>query len=96
METRCLWQQADFELLLARGTYVPNIKLDQKSFRQQSIKCMPMLPWLQHFHTNKLHILLSLPESTCLPSMKSVGFNSSHSGKIAPLMPISSSNLFIP
>ena len=46
MGTRCSWHQADYELLLARGTYVANMKLDQKSFKQQSLKCMPLLPWL--------------------------------------------------
>ena len=50
----------------------PNMKLNQKSFKQQSLKCMPLLPWLQHFHTNKLHNLLSLPEGTCLPNMNFV------------------------
>ena len=61
--------QAGYELLSGQGTYVPHMKLDQKSFKQQSLKCMPLLPWLQHFYTNKLNNLLSLPESTCLPSM---------------------------
>ena len=36
METRCSWQQADYELLWAQRTYVPNMKLYQKSFKQQS------------------------------------------------------------
>ena len=65
METKCSWQQADYELLSARGNYVPNIKLDQKSFKQQSLKWMPLLPWLQHFHTNNLYNLLLLPEDKC-------------------------------
>ena len=51
-----------------------NMKLDQKSFKQQSLKCMPLWPWLQHFHTNKLCNLLSLPEGTCLTNMKFVPF----------------------
>ena len=46
------------------------MKLDQKSFTQQSLKCKPLLPWLQHFHTNKLYNLLSLSKSTCLPGIK--------------------------
>ena len=42
METRCSWQQADYELLSAQGTYVPNMKLNQKSFKQQSLKCLKL------------------------------------------------------
>ena len=72
METSCSWQQADYELLSAQRTFVSNMKLDQKSFKQQSLKCMSLLPWLQHFLTNKLYNLLSLPEGTCLPSLKFV------------------------
>ena len=53
METRCSWQQANYELQSAPGTYVPNMKSDQKSFKQQILRCMPLLPWLQHFHVNK-------------------------------------------
>ena len=63
IEPRCSWQQAKYELQSARGTYVPNMKLDQKSFKQQSSKCMPLLPWLQHFHVNKLYNLLPLPKA---------------------------------
>ena len=68
------WRQADSELLWAQRTYVPNMKFDQKSFKQQSLKCMPLLPWLQYCHTNKLLNLLSLPEGTCLPGKKFVPF----------------------
>ena len=31
---------------------------------EQSLKCTPLLPWLQHFRTNKVYSLLSLPEGT--------------------------------
>ena len=51
METSSPWQQADYELLSARGTYAPNMKLEQ------SLKCMHILPWLQHFHTIYCHYL---------------------------------------
>ena len=44
---------------------------------------MPLLPWLQHFNTNKLYNLLSLPEGTRLPSMKFVPFKcQSYKGKL--------------
>ena len=41
-----------------------------RAFKQQSLKFIPLLPWLQYCHTNKLKNLLSLLECTCLPSMK--------------------------
>ena len=63
VETSCSCQQAYYELQSARGTYVPTMKLDQNSFKQQDLRCMPMLPWLQHFHANKLNNLLSLPKA---------------------------------
>ena len=41
LETKCSSQQTDYELLSAR---VPNMKLDQKSFKQQGLTGMPLLP----------------------------------------------------
>ena len=77
METSSSWQQADYKLLSVTGTYVPNMKLEQ------SLKCMPLFPGLQHFHANKLYNLLSLPEGTCLPNMKLYPFKcQSYKGKL--------------
>ena len=47
-------------------------EVGSKDLQTAKFKNMPLLPWLQHFHTKKLSNLLSLPEGTCLPSMKFV------------------------
>ena len=54
--------------VMAQGTYVPNIRF--VCYQQQTYEGITLLPWIQGFHSYKLHHFFLLPQWTTPPNLK--------------------------
>ena len=68
MATRFLREQVLPDIAVPQRTYVPNIKF--VCYQRQTKEGLSLLPWIQGFHSDKLHHLFLLPQWTTPPNLK--------------------------